>query len=106
MGDKPAEAATTWGRGTGLPARAVALRAKAMGMVASLPAGLPAVMGVLALTWMAWFPFLLFDTDWMGREVEGSRLKNKESFKKSYMGRERVVSSLLTYTTSDALWPT
>lgn len=22
-----------------------------------------------ALTWIAWFPFLLFDTDWMGREV-------------------------------------
>ncbi|KAL4180009.1 hypothetical protein AMTRI_Chr13g90020 [Amborella trichopoda] len=24
---------------------------------------------VNGLTWIAWFPFLLFDTDWMGREV-------------------------------------
>ncbi|KAF3519110.1 hypothetical protein DY000_02062652 [Brassica cretica] len=26
---------------------------------------------VTALNWIAWFPFLLFDTDWMGREVYG-----------------------------------
>ncbi|KAL1196038.1 Sucrose transport protein SUC2 [Cardamine amara subsp. amara] len=26
---------------------------------------------VTCLTWIAWFPFLLFDTDWMGREVYG-----------------------------------
>ncbi|XP_068657070.1 sucrose transport protein SUC4 [Aristolochia californica] len=24
---------------------------------------------VTALTWVGWFPFLLFDTDWMGREI-------------------------------------
>ncbi|ONM32662.1 sucrose transporter4 [Zea mays] len=27
------------------------------------------VLIVTALTWMAWFPFTLFDTDWMGREI-------------------------------------
>ncbi|KAL2613824.1 hypothetical protein R1flu_025516 [Riccia fluitans] len=27
------------------------------------------ILLVTALTWLAWFPFLLFDTDWMGREV-------------------------------------
>lgn len=27
------------------------------------------VLIVTALTWIGWFPFLLFDTDWMGREV-------------------------------------
>ncbi|XP_043810276.1 sucrose transport protein SUC2 [Manihot esculenta] len=26
---------------------------------------------VTCLNWVAWFPFLLFDTDWMGREVYG-----------------------------------
>ncbi|XP_010540294.1 PREDICTED: sucrose transport protein SUC2-like [Tarenaya hassleriana] len=29
---------------------------------------------VTALNWIAWFPFLLFDTDWMGREVYGGNL--------------------------------
>lgn len=28
---------------------------------------------VTALNWIAWFPFLLFDTDWMGREVYGGK---------------------------------
>ncbi|XP_027355858.1 sucrose transport protein SUC4-like [Abrus precatorius] len=29
------------------------------------------ILSVTALTWIAWFPFLLFDTDWMGREIYG-----------------------------------
>ncbi|KAI3522282.1 hypothetical protein L1887_11801 [Cichorium endivia] len=29
---------------------------------------------VTFLNWFAWFPFLLFDTDWMGREVYGGKL--------------------------------
>lgn len=28
-------------------------------------------MLVTAINWVAWFPFFLFDTDWMGREVYG-----------------------------------
>ncbi|KAK2994653.1 hypothetical protein RJ640_007834 [Escallonia rubra] len=34
-----------------------------------LPPGMHAVLIVMALTWLSWFPFFLFDTDWMGREV-------------------------------------
>ncbi|KAK8692081.1 hypothetical protein V6N13_075561 [Hibiscus sabdariffa] len=29
------------------------------------------LLAVTCLNWIAWFPFLLFDTDWMGREVYG-----------------------------------
>ncbi|PQM39758.1 sucrose transport protein [Prunus yedoensis var. nudiflora] len=29
---------------------------------------------VTCLNWIAWFPFLLFDTDWMGREVYGGQV--------------------------------
>ncbi|KAM0041306.1 hypothetical protein Hdeb2414_s0011g00364811 [Helianthus debilis subsp. tardiflorus] len=34
-----------------------------------LPNGMHSVLIVMALTWFSWFPFFLFDTDWMGREV-------------------------------------
>ncbi|KAA8532999.1 hypothetical protein F0562_032884 [Nyssa sinensis] len=34
-----------------------------------LPPAMHAVLIVMALTWLSWFPFFLFDTDWMGREV-------------------------------------
>ncbi|CAI9116070.1 OLC1v1017123C3 [Oldenlandia corymbosa var. corymbosa] len=29
------------------------------------------ILLAIALTWTGWFPFLLFDTDWMGREIYG-----------------------------------
>ncbi|KAL4333728.1 hypothetical protein GQ457_07G024490 [Hibiscus cannabinus] len=29
------------------------------------------ILSVTALNWIGWFPFLLFDTDWMGREIYG-----------------------------------
>ncbi|XP_050231863.1 sucrose transport protein SUC4 [Mercurialis annua] len=29
------------------------------------------ILVVTALNWVGWFPFLLFDTDWMGREIYG-----------------------------------
>jgi len=29
------------------------------------------ILSVTALTWTGWFPFTLFDTDWMGREIYG-----------------------------------
>ncbi|XP_074567525.1 sucrose transport protein SUT1-like [Curcuma longa] len=35
----------------------------------NLPPGMPSVLIVTSLTWLSWFPFILFDTDWMGREV-------------------------------------
>ncbi|KAJ9675257.1 hypothetical protein PVL29_024279 [Vitis rotundifolia] len=34
---------------------------------------------VTCLNWLAWFGFLLFDTDWMGKEVYGGTVKGKES---------------------------
>lgn len=36
-----------------------------------LPGSVWIILSVTALTWVGWFPFLLFDTDWMGREVYG-----------------------------------
>ncbi|XP_020257326.1 sucrose transport protein SUT1-like [Asparagus officinalis] len=35
----------------------------------NLPPGMPTVLLITSLTWLSWFPFILFDTDWMGREV-------------------------------------
>ncbi|KAI3726574.1 hypothetical protein L1987_66372 [Smallanthus sonchifolius] len=35
---------------------------------------------VTCLNWIAWFPFMLFDTDWMGREVYGGKLKDGETY--------------------------
>lgn len=37
--------------------------------VRKLPTSMRFVLVVMALCWLAWFPFILFDTDWMGREV-------------------------------------
>ncbi|KAI4314190.1 hypothetical protein L6164_027124 [Bauhinia variegata] len=34
-----------------------------------LPPAMHSVLLVMFLTWLSWFPFFLFDTDWMGREV-------------------------------------
>ncbi|XP_071926867.1 sucrose transport protein SUC3-like isoform X2 [Coffea arabica] len=34
-----------------------------------LPPAMHSVLLVMALTWLSWFPFFLFGTDWMGREV-------------------------------------
>eukprot|EP00249_Psilotum_nudum_P013694 c24461_g1_i1 orf=446-1894(+) len=36
-----------------------------------LPKSMWNILLVTALTWISWFPFVLFDTDWMGREVYG-----------------------------------
>ncbi|KAH7568157.1 hypothetical protein ACOSP7_009399 [Xanthoceras sorbifolium] len=33
---------------------------------------------VTCLNWIAWFPFLLFDTDWMGKEVYGGNSSGTE----------------------------
>ncbi|KAG2384537.1 Sucrose transport protein [Vigna angularis] len=35
------------------------------------------LMLVTAITWIAWFPYVLFDTDWMGREVYGGDVGQK-----------------------------
>ena len=39
---------------------------------------------VTCLNWIAWFPFLLYDTDWMGREVYGGNVKGTAAQEKLY----------------------
>ncbi|XVF63258.1 hypothetical protein PTKIN_Ptkin09bG0073200 [Pterospermum kingtungense] len=39
---------------------------------------------VTCLNWISWFPFLLFDTDWMGTEVYGGKVKGNASEVKLY----------------------
>nr|XP_043636592.1 sucrose transport protein SUC4 [Erigeron canadensis] len=36
-----------------------------------LPGPVWLILFVTSLTWIGWFPFILFDTDWMGREIYG-----------------------------------
>ncbi|XP_024518053.1 sucrose transport protein SUT2 [Selaginella moellendorffii] len=40
-----------------------------VGTLRDLPRPMWCILLVTALTWLAWFPFTLFDTDWFGREV-------------------------------------
>ncbi|CAM0943383.1 unnamed protein product [Alopecurus aequalis] len=49
-----------------------------------LPPGMYSVLLVMALTWLSWFPFFLFDTDWMGREVYHGDPNGNLSEKKAY----------------------
>jgi solute carrier family 45 protein 1/2/4 len=46
-----------------------ALFTELLAALRDLPRPMWYILLVTALTWIAWFPFLLFDTDWMGREV-------------------------------------
>ncbi|XP_019441999.1 PREDICTED: sucrose transport protein SUC1-like isoform X2 [Lupinus angustifolius] len=41
---------------------------------------------VTCLNWIAWFPFLLFDTDWMGKEIYGGKVGNGKASKSYDMG--------------------
>jgi solute carrier family 45 protein 1/2/4 len=54
-----------------------------------LPRPMWCILLVTALTWMATYPFLLFDTDWMGREV--------------YMGEPSSLDPLVTKRYSDGV---
>ncbi|KAI7993832.1 Sucrose transport protein SUC3 [Camellia lanceoleosa] len=49
-----------------------------------LPPAMHSVLIVMALTWLAWFPFFLFDTDWMGREVYHGNPKGDVSEVEAY----------------------
>ncbi|XP_077248790.1 sucrose transport protein SUC8-like [Tasmannia lanceolata] len=42
-----------------------------------LPKPMWVLLLVTALNWLAWFPFMLFDTDWMGREVYGGKVGDR-----------------------------
>ncbi|KAI3407918.1 Transmembrane protein 18 [Psidium guajava] len=39
---------------------------------------------VTALNWIAWFPFLLYDTDWMGADVYGGKAQGTSEEKRVY----------------------
>nr|ADL63117.1 sucrose transporter 2y [Ipomoea batatas]ADL63121.1 sucrose transporter 2y [Ipomoea batatas] len=41
------------------------------GALRDLPRSMWILLLVTCLNWIAWFPFFLFDTDWMGKEVYG-----------------------------------
>ncbi|KAK4423469.1 Sucrose transport protein SUC2 [Sesamum alatum] len=47
------------------------------GALKNLPRTMWILMLVTSLNWVAWFPFLLFDTDWMGKEVYGGNVGTK-----------------------------
>ncbi|KAK8484357.1 hypothetical protein V6N11_049631 [Hibiscus sabdariffa] len=49
-----------------------------------LPPAMHSVLIVMALSWLSWFPFFLFDTDWMGREVYHGDPKANDSEIKLY----------------------
>ncbi|XP_031493185.1 sucrose transport protein SUT4 isoform X3 [Nymphaea colorata] len=49
-----------------------------------LPSTMHPVLIVMALSWLSWFPFFLFDTDWMGREVYHGDPKGHPSEVKAY----------------------
>ncbi|XAR62035.1 hypothetical protein NMG60_11016614 [Bertholletia excelsa] len=38
------------------------------------------ILLVTALTWIGWFPFLLYDTDWMGREIYGGEPNDGQNY--------------------------
>ncbi|KAI6687929.1 hypothetical protein NL676_024757 [Syzygium grande] len=38
------------------------------------------ILLVTALTWIGWFPFLLFDTDWMGREIYSGKPNEGQNY--------------------------
>uniref|UniRef100_A0A2C9U1M8 Sucrose transporter n=1 Tax=Manihot esculenta TaxID=3983 RepID=A0A2C9U1M8_MANES len=38
------------------------------------------ILLVTALNWLGWFPFLLFDTDWMGREIYGGKPNEGQNY--------------------------
>lgn len=44
------------------------------GALKDLPRPMWILLLVTCFNWIAWFPFLLFDTDWMGKEVYGGKV--------------------------------
>lgn len=63
-----------------------ALFTELLGALRDLPRPMWYILLVTALTWIAWFPFLLFDTDWMGREVYGGEPSDPDRSNMYYDG--------------------
>ncbi|XP_009375259.2 sucrose transport protein-like [Pyrus x bretschneideri] len=64
--DEPEEESTT--------ARKVPFFGQMIGAFKELQRPMLVLLLVTCLNWIAWFPFLLFDTDWMGKEVYGGQV--------------------------------
>lgn len=47
------------------------------GALKDLPKPMWILLVVTCLNWIGWFPFFLFDTDWMGREVYGGKVGDR-----------------------------
>nr|GLL44069.1 sucrose transport protein-like [Ipomoea trifida]GMD81876.1 sucrose transport protein-like [Ipomoea batatas] len=52
----------------------IAFFGELFGALKSLPRPMFILLVVTALNWIAWFPFILYDTDWMAREVYGGQV--------------------------------
>ncbi|ONK76072.1 uncharacterized protein A4U43_C03F23590 [Asparagus officinalis] len=50
------------------------------GAVRYLPWPIWTILIVVALTWVGWFPFIQFDTDWMGREIYRGDPNNGQNY--------------------------
>ncbi|CAN8294510.1 unnamed protein product [Cochlearia groenlandica] len=51
-----------------------------LGTFRYFPGSVWVILLVTALTWIGWFPFILFDTDWMGREIYGGEPNQGASY--------------------------
>ncbi|CAO2835248.1 unnamed protein product [Amaranthus hypochondriacus] len=51
-----------------------------IGALKDLPRPMLILLLVTCLNWIAWFPFLLFDTDWMGKEVYGGKVGEGKAY--------------------------
>ncbi|PKU63186.1 Sucrose transport protein SUT1 [Dendrobium catenatum] len=52
--------------------------------IKNLPPKMPYILLVTSLTWLSWFPFNLYDTDWMGREIFHGDPKGTPAQMKAY----------------------
>ncbi|EPS65755.1 sucrose transporter, partial [Genlisea aurea] len=50
------------------------------GTLKHLPRSVWIILLVTCLTWIGWFPFTLFDTDWMGREIYGGEPNDGKNY--------------------------
>lgn len=64
--------------GSGSSSSALPIFGEMVGAFRELKRPMWVLLLVTCLNWVAWFPFLLFDTDWMGKEVYGGEVAAKE----------------------------
>lgn len=75
-----------------------------MSGVRKIPKPMKYVLAVMSLSWFAWFPFFLYDTDWMGREIYGGDPMGSRSEADAYQrGVEKGAFGLLLNSVVSAL---